>query len=113
MNYKTIRAAVNTCPLTFQRSQYYGKMPLRVSKSKFSADNLKNLRCIIRRLSLLRYNANLSKLEVRNLYESIKRNFILFFFCSSSVLLTFLMRYIFLSLSEVARHVHRTLWLFP
>jgi len=64
----------------------YGKIPLRISKSKFSADKLQNSRCIIRSLSLLRYDANLSKLEVKNLYESIKRNFILFFFYSSSVL---------------------------
>jgi len=67
----------------------YGKMPFRVSKYKFSADKLQNLRCIIRNLSLLRYDANLSKLEVRNLYESIKRNFMLFFFRLSSVLSTF------------------------
>jgi len=53
----------------------YGKMPLRVSKSKFSADKLQNSCWIIRSLSLLRYDANLSKFKVKNLYESIKRNF--------------------------------------
>jgi len=76
----------------------YGKMPLRVSKSKFSADNLENSRCIIRSLSLLKYDANLSKLEVRNLYESINRNFMLFFFCSSSVLFPSLSKVILLVL---------------
>jgi len=39
-------------------------MPLRVSKSKFSVDKLQNSRYIIRSLSLLRYNDNLSKLEM-------------------------------------------------
>jgi len=81
-----------------RQSMYsYGKMPLRVNKSKFSADNLKNSRCIIRSLSLLRYDVNLSKFEMRNLYESMKRNFMLFFFRSSSVLLTFFVNEIYFS----------------
>jgi len=57
----------------------YGKMLLRIKKSKLSADELQNLHCIIRSLSLLRNDANLSKLEVKNLYEYIKCNFMLFF----------------------------------
>ena len=51
----------------------YGKIPFRVSKLKFSVDNLQNSRCNIRSLSLLRKDANLSRLVVRNLYESMKR----------------------------------------
>jgi len=76
-----IRAVVTRFPPILQRSQYTRtERCLCVSKLKFSADKLQNLRCNIRSLSFLRYDANLSKLEMRNIYESIKCNFILFFF---------------------------------
>jgi len=83
---------------------------MRVNKLKFSFDKLQNSRCIIRSLSLLRYDANLSKLEVRNLYESINCNFMLFFFpFVLSAFNIFREWDIFPSLSEVAQHVRRTL----
>jgi len=74
------RVVVTRFPPIFQRSQCTRtEIPLRVSKSKFSAVKLQNSRCIIRSLSLLRYDVNSSTLEVRNLYEFIKRNFMFFF----------------------------------
>jgi len=48
-------------------------MLFRVSKSKFSMNNLENSRCNILSLFLLRKNANLSRLVLRNLNESINQ----------------------------------------
>jgi len=54
----------------------YGNIPLCVNRSKFFA--LKNFDRVIFNLSLSRYDANFSKLDVKNLNESINR-FIKFF----------------------------------
>jgi len=112
-SYKMIHAVVTRFPSIFRRSQCTRTEKCLCVWSKFSADKLQNSRCIIRSLSLLRYDANLSKLRVRNLYESIKRNFMLFFSVRPQCFEHFSwMRYIFL-LSEVNLLVLHTLQLFP
>jgi len=58
----------------------YGKTPFHVKRLKFSSDKLENSHCSILSLSLLKKDANLFKLEARNLYEFINRNFKQFFF---------------------------------
>jgi len=75
----------------------YGKMPFRVSRLKFSADKLQNSRCNILSLSLLRNDNNFSTLVLRNLYESINRNFLEVLSSSFSVLLTFFINEMYFS----------------
>ena len=71
----------------------YGKTPFRVKRLKFSSDKLENSRYNIRSLSLLRKDANLSKLEARNLNKFINCNTFSFL-----VLLTCLVNEIYFSL---------------
>jgi len=99
MNCKMIRAMVNTSHPTFStQSMYsYRKAPFRVNRSKFSADKLQNSRYNILSLSLLRTDANLSRLVLRNLHESINHNFIQNFLSLFSVLLTFFVNEIYFS----------------
>jgi len=78
----------------------YGKIDtLCVKRLKFFSDKLDSL-CSIYSLSLLRKNANLSKLEMRNLYKSIKRNLMQFFWLFLVLSNVWWMRYIFLLLLE-------------
>jgi len=59
----------------------YGKTSLRVSNSNSSSENLfiENLERTIFNLSLSKYDANFSRLILRNLKKSIKLNFSKFF----------------------------------
>jgi len=76
----------------------YGKTLFRVNSSKFSTENLENSRGNVLSLSLLRKDANLSRLEVlRNLYESINRNFTQVFLSLFLVFLTFFVNEIYFS----------------
>jgi len=96
-NYKTIRAVVNTCPPTFWRNQCtcMEKCLCVWANRNFLLINYK-----IRVASVIYLywdTMPIYLLEVRNLYESIKRNFMLFFFRLSSVLWTFFVNEIYFS----------------
>ena len=89
-----------------------GKKPFRVKRLKFSSDKLENTCCSTHNLSLLRKDVNLSKLEARNLYESINHNFTQFFL--SILVSTRLVNEIYFSFVSVKnQHVLRTRWQFP
>jgi len=74
----------------------YGNMPFRISRS--SALRLKNSDRVIFNLSLLKYDVNFFKLDVKNLQESIKHNFTQVFFCSFLILSTCFIKKIYFSL---------------
>ena len=87
----------------FQRSQRtllhsYKNIPLRVSKSKSSKLRLRNSDRVIFNLSLSKYDANFSKLILRNLNKSINRNFIQVFFWSFLMLSTCFVNEMYFSL---------------
>jgi len=104
-NYKIIRTKV-TCILQFFDAVVLGNIPLRVNRS--SRLRFRNSDRVIFNLSLSSYDANFSKLDSKNLYESINYNFIQVFFWSflSIVLSTCFVNEIYFSLVMRSSSVH-------
>jgi len=79
----------------------------RVKRLKFSSDKLENSYCSICSLSLLRKDANLSKVEARNLYESINYNFTQFFLSTLILSTCFVNEIHFSLIVDKRQHVFR------
>ena len=84
--------------------QLFDSVNVFVRKYIFSREQIEILRTEVKKfyvifnLSLSRYDANFSKLDAKNLQESIKCNFTQVFFCSFLVLSTYFVNEIYFSL---------------